>query len=200
MFPFCLRDALHVRLVRLLLCWRFKSFGTGVRILSPLDLIGPENISIGNDVYVGHQTTLAATPLTHNRPALLTIGEGTHIGSFNHIYCTRRITLGKDVLTANGVYISDNLHEYTDSRTTIIRQPIRQIGDVEIGDGAWLGHSCCIIGARVGRHSVVGANAVVTRDIPDYAVAVGMPAVIIKRFDEATQNWRLTHPDGSFRD
>jgi acetyltransferase-like isoleucine patch superfamily enzyme len=198
--PFSLRDAVCVRLVRLLLGRRFKGFGTGVRIVSPLDIIEPENISIGNDVYVGHQTTLAAVPLTGSGGAALTIGEGTHIGSFNHIYCTRRISIGRNVLTANGVYISDNLHEYADKTKAVIHQPIRQIGDVEIGDGAWLGHNCCIIGVRIGCHAVIGANAVVTRDVPDFAVAAGVPAVIIKRFDDARQSWRSTDADGTFLD
>ena len=106
--------------------------------------------------------------------------------------------LGAHVLTANGVYISDNLHGYQDVTTPILRQPIRQNGMVEIGDGSWIGHNACILGVRIGRHCVVGANAVVTRDLPDYSVAVGAPAVIIRRYDADTGTWRATQPDGSF--
>lgn len=200
MTPFRIRDGLYVRLARLLYARRFHTFGSNVRILFPLDLIGMENISNGDDVQVGHRTTLAALTLPGGDASSLSIGSGTQLGSFNHIYCTRRIWIGDNVLTANGVYISDNLHGYADPRQPILSQPLRQLADVEIGSGAWIGHNCCIIGARVGRQTVIGANAVVTRDIPDLCVAVGAPAVVIKRFDESTESWRPTNTDGSFRE
>jgi acetyltransferase-like isoleucine patch superfamily enzyme len=58
-----------------------------------------------------------------------------------------------------------------------------------IGDGSWIGENACIIGAHVGKNCVIGANAVVTSDIPDYSVAVGVPAVVIKRFDAPSKMW-----------
>jgi acetyltransferase-like isoleucine patch superfamily enzyme len=60
---------------------------------------------------------------------------------------------------------------------------------VAIGDGSWIGENACIIGASIGRNCVIGANAVVTRDIPDYCVAVGIPAAVIRRFDVTLQKW-----------
>ena len=108
------------------------------------------------------------------------------------------MVLGENVLTANNVYISDNLHGYQEPQTPILLQPIQQNGTVEIGDGSWLGHNVCVLGARIGQHCVIGANAVVTSDIPDYCVAVGAPAIIIRRFDPASQTWRRTSSDGSF--
>jgi acetyltransferase-like isoleucine patch superfamily enzyme len=80
----------------------------------------------------------------------------------------------------------------------IMHQPILQKGVVEIGEGSWLGHNACVIGARIGRHCVVGANAVVTRDVPDFCVLVGAPAIIIKRLDIDTGIWKPTHTDGTF--
>ena len=106
--------------------------------------------------------------------------------------------LGAHVLTANNVYISDNLHGYCDPEAPILQQPIVQNAVVEIGEGSWLGHNACVLGARIGRHCVIGANAVVTHDIPDLCVAVGTPAKIIRRYDPATQAWRNTTSDGSF--
>ena len=55
--------------------------------------------------------------------------------------------------------------------------------NVEIGDGTWIGENVCIIGASIGKQCVIGANSVVLKDIPDYCVAVGLPAKVIKKYN-----------------
>ncbi|WP_289818532.1 DapH/DapD/GlmU-related protein, partial [uncultured Duncaniella sp.] len=70
---------------------------------------------------------------------------------------------------------------------------------VRIGEGSWLGVGVSVLGANIGRHCVIGANAVVTKDIPDYCVAAGIPARIIKRYDFDSREWRKTTPDGHFK-
>ena len=93
---------------------------------------------------------------------MLTIGNRSTLGFNNHITSVNKVIIEEDVLTANNVYISDNIHEYSDVTMPIIKQPIRFQGSVRIGKGSWLGENVCVIGASVGRNSVVGANAVVT--------------------------------------
>lgn len=179
---------------------RFKHIGKAVFIRKPLKIDGYENISIGENVRVGLLTWLAALPLTNSGPCLLDIGDGTCIGNFNHIYATKKIVIGKKVLTADKVYISDNLHGYEDINMAILDQPVKQVDEVSIGDGTWIGENVCIIGVTVGRNCVVGANAVVTKNIPDYCVAAGNPARIIKRYCLETQQWKKTAADGKFID
>ena len=191
-------NAVRARLFRLLHGGRFGSFGRGSLVVAPVAVEGAERIHLGSGVYVAHQTCLAAKPHTGSAECRLEIGDGSRIGRFNHFYATRRIVLGAKVLTANNVYISDNLHGYRDPEAAVLDQPVEQLNDVEIGDGSWLGHNVCVLGAKVGRHCVVGANAVVTRDVPDYSVAVGAPAVVIRRYDEESATWRRTRPDGTF--
>jgi len=70
-----------------------------------------------------------------------------------------------------------------------MHQRVRFKREVKIGEGSWIGESACIIGARVGKNCVIGANAVVTSDIPDYSVAVGVPAVVIKQFNQQVKKW-----------
>ena len=111
------------------------------------------------------------------------------IGHFNHIKCSEKITIGKNVLTADKVYISDNSHEYHNVYMPIRLQKIVQLKNVVIGDGAWIGENVCIIGASVGKGSVIGANSVVTKSIPDYSIAVGTPAEIIKFYNKKTKIW-----------
>ncbi|MES2016808.1 MAG: acyltransferase [Pseudomonadota bacterium] len=197
---FRLKNGLSSALFRLCFGARFGAFGRRSRIVAPLGIEGIGNIRLGDDVYISHKVLLAAVPHTGAAQCSLEIGAGTSIGSFNHIYATERITIGKQVLTANNVYISDNVHGYQDIGLAIKLQPIVQRAPVEIGDGAWLGQNVCVIGASVGKHSVIGANAVVTRDIPDYAVAVGSPARIIRRYDAQTACWRATDEAGNFND
>lgn len=190
--------SLYVRWFRLAFGRRFRKFGRGVSVIFPAGIDGAANIALGDDVYIAYKTFLAAVPHTGQPQCLLAIGSGCRIGRFNHIYATQRVVLGDHVLTANNVYISDNLHGYQDPDVPIVLQPIRQNRTVSIGAGSWLGHNAVVLGAQIGRQCVIGANAVVTTDIPDHCVAVGAPAVIIRRFDPATQTWRRTTPDGSF--
>ena len=171
---------------------RFKNVGKKSRMYSPLKVEGMEHISIGQNVMINNGVWLAALPLTGSNVEL-TIADGVSIGHFNHIYATSSITIEKDVLTADKVYISDNLHHYEDVEVPVIKQPVKQCNSVVIGEGAWLGENVCIIGASVGKHSVVGANSVVTHSIPDFCVAVGCPARIIKKYDFTKHAWVIVN-------
>ena len=183
---------------RLLNNYKFKALGKRSMIYNPLKINGHQNIAIGENVTIQYKTWLAAMPLTGNPNPILIIGDGTSIGHFNHIYATSSIEIGKKVLTADKVYISDNLHGYENINLPIIEQAIKQTNTVIIGDGSWLGENVCVIGAKIGRNCVIGANSVVTKDIPAYCVAVGSPAKIIKRYNFDTLAWEKTSPDGAF--
>ena len=159
---------------------------------------GAKRISIGSKVYINDSTWLACMPLTGNKNCTLTIGDGTYIGRFCHFYSTSKIEIGKKVLIADRVYLADNLHQFDDITKPVIDQPVKQAGEVIIGDGAWLGENVCIIGAKVGKQAVVGANSVVMKDIPDYCVAVGTPARIIKRYSFDKKEWIKTNEQGEF--
>lgn len=191
-------NSLYINIFRLVYKSKFKSFGNKSSVLFPLNINGIHNISIGNNVYVAYKTWLAAIPHTGAEKCELTIGDGTSIGNFNHIYATKSIVIGKNVLTADKVYISDNLHSYEDVTMPIIKQPIKQIQTVVISDGTWIGENACIIGAKIGKNCVIGANSVVTKDITDYCVAVGSPAKIIKRYCFETRTWKKTDQNGNF--
>lgn len=167
----------------------FNKIGSRTRIFSPLKIEGYERILLGSKIIIGYKTWLACLPLTQNKDCKLVIGEGTCIGNFNHIYCTSEIIIGKKVLTADKVYISDNLHTFESTSIPIMDQPIKQLSNVKIGDGAWIGENVCIIGASVGKQSIIGSNSVVTKNIPDFCLAVGAPAKVIKKYNFDTNSW-----------
>jgi acetyltransferase-like isoleucine patch superfamily enzyme len=159
---------------------------------------GHKRIFIGSGVYIRKNTWLASIPIEHAKESSLIIGDGTYIGNNCHIYATSKIEIGKKVLFADKVYVSDNQHGYKDINTPIIDQLVEQLSEVFIADGAWIGENACIIGASVGKNSVVGANSVVTKNIPDYCIAVGAPAKIIKRYNFDLKIWCKTDQKGNF--
>lgn len=183
--PRCLYRVLLLCKYKVLL----KKIGWHSVIISPLRIDGGKRIVIGNKCHIGYKTWLASMPLTGGKESKLIIGDGCLIGHFNHIYATREIVIGNNVLTADKVYISDNIHGYEDITLPILSQPIAQRGAVEIGEGTWLGENVCVIGACIGKHCVIGCNSVVTKNIPDYSVAVGSPAKIIKKYNFDTNKW-----------
>ena len=110
------------------------------------------------------------------------IGKGSGIGERCRISIANMLTVGEKVLLSPNIYITDCDHEYRDIHTPVIDQGIVQKGqNVSIGDGSYIGINVVIIGnIKIGKHSVVGANSVVTKYVPDYSVAVGSPAQVIK--------------------
>jgi acetyltransferase-like isoleucine patch superfamily enzyme len=171
----------------------FGHFGNKSRIEFPLQINGRKNIQIGNNVLIKYKTWLACVGLTGEIKPVLRIGNYCVIGNFNHIYATKNIIIEDYVLTADKVYISDCHHYYEKPNIPVIQQPIKQLSSITIGEGSWLGENVCVIGASIGKHCIIGANTVVTKDIPDYSVAVGVPAKIIKKYKFETQLWEKVH-------
>jgi acetyltransferase-like isoleucine patch superfamily enzyme len=153
------------------------------------------NIHIDEDVYVSDGALLAAQPLTGSVLCELRLGDSCKIGANNHLYATRLVVFEDDVLTAGNVYVSDHSYEFRDTSKPVLAQPIEQLSSVRIGAGTWLGHNVCVIGASIGRGCVIGANAVVLEDIPDYYVAVGTPARVVRRYDPVSGQWLSVRPE-----
>lgn len=175
---------------------KLKKFGNNSYIIKPLVIAGHKNIVIHENVLISSQAWLAAYQQPGNAPCLLEIGSGCQVGHFSHICATSEIVLEEEVLLADKVFISDHLHGYQDINTPILKQPLVQKNKVRIGKGSWIGENVCIIGSSIGQQSVIGANSVVTKDVPAYCIAAGNPARIIKRFCFDTKQWKKTTPDG----
>jgi acetyltransferase-like isoleucine patch superfamily enzyme len=108
------------------------------------------------------------------------IGDGTAVTERLHIWAEESVTIGERVLVAHNVQIHDSSHRSSDPGIAIRDQGMCGTRPVEIRDGAWLGANAVILsGVTIGRNAVVGANAVVTSDVPDFAVAVGVPARVL---------------------
>lgn len=166
---------------------RFGHLGAGSVICFPPNaLFNEQYISIGDGTMFGPQITLSAgmVPGQHmvSNP-VITVGDRCLIGKGSGIVGHLEIVIGDDVWTGHHVYITDQNHGYGDLALPISRQVMPE-RPVSIGDGSWLGHGTVVLpGATIGRHVVIGANSVVTSHIPDFSVAAGVPARVIKTID-----------------
>jgi acetyltransferase-like isoleucine patch superfamily enzyme len=175
-------DAYSVaRLVRdhLVTLWLRRSFaacGPHTHIHLPVRIVGSaDRVRFGARVEVGPNSLIWV-----GGDGNVSVGDDCRITSGLHLSAAAQITLGRSVLIARSVSIIDNQHRTTDPNLPICDQGLDRIAPVEIRDGAWLGSNSVIMpGVIVGKNAIIGANAVVCQDVPDYATAVGVPARII---------------------
>ena len=181
------KHRLYTRLVR----GGFGAMGKECTVQATMRCWNPRDIFLGDHVFIGADAWIDCfTEIAGQRyEPRLEIGDGTTIGYHSHIMCVGKMKIGKKVLIADKVYISDNLHSFEDVRTPIVDQPLSH-KPVEIGDDVWLGENVCVLpGVTIGARSVIGSNSVVTRSIPSLSVAAGIPAKVIRRFNPDTGQW-----------
>lgn len=162
-------------------------------------------VQAGKDVYIGKQCALKGKQniiledSVTIRPyaqiwsrGTVRIGRGSEIGERCRISIANSLNIGEKVLISPNVYITDCDHEYRNINVPVIDQGIAQSGqNVSIGDGSYIGINAVIVGnVKIGKHCVIGANSVVTKDISDYCVAVGSPAKLIKRIENKVKGNR----------
>lgn len=165
---------------------RFGKFGRNSIIVFPADTIFNERyIHIGEGTMIGAHVTLSAGMVPGQQcvtDPVVRIGDRCLIGKGTGIVGHLSIEIGNDVWTGQHVYITDQNHGYEDISRPISQQTMPE-QPVVIGDGSWIGHGSVVLpGARIGRHVTIGANSVVVGELPDYSVAVGAPARVIRRY------------------
>lgn len=187
---------IYKRIWRILFSSNFKRFGKSA-IAYPWLISGAEYIEIGDHVDILYKVWLHALKIDENTPRLI-IGNRVRINRYVTISAVREVLIGNNVNIAERTYIADNTHEYKDITLPVRDQPIVFKNSVHIGDDTWIGANVSIIGAKIGKHCVIGANSVVTRDIPDYCVAAGAPARVIKKYNFKAMEWQRVDANGKF--
>ena len=167
---------------------RFGAFGDNSIICFPQTTIFNEQyIHIGSHTMIGSHVALSAGMIPGQQcltNPVVRIGDRCLIGRGSGIVGHLAIEIGNDVWTGHHVYITDQNHGYEkiDLPISMQTQPEEP---VVIGDGSWIGAGSVILpGAHIGKHVAIGANSVVNGSIPDYSVAVGSPAKVIKQYSE----------------
>jgi acetyltransferase-like isoleucine patch superfamily enzyme len=173
---------------RIAYAWRFARIGASTLIESPFWVIGPSKIELGDGVTIWRHARIEAIGV--DPAVILRIGDGSIIQPYVHIGAVRSIEIGKHVLIASNVYITDHDHDFSDPDNPVISNGKLLTAPVVLEDFSWIGEGAKILaGVTVGKGSIVGAGSVVTRDIPPYHIAVGSPARVVKYFDDATRRW-----------
>lgn len=163
----------------------FKISGN-ISIKGNLNLLGGNFITIGNKTGFGRHGVLQAWNNYKGEKfnPSITIGNDCWIGDYFNISAIKSITIGNRVLMGRWVTILDNSHGKTAFEDLIIPPRIRPLfskGEVVIEDDVWIGDKVSILpGVHIGKGAVIGSNSVVTKDIPAYTVACGIPCKIIK--------------------
>lgn len=173
----------------------FKSVGRRSVIYRPMLICNADCIELADRVSIWDGVRLEAVRDPYGRVPSLTIGTNTNIEQYVQIVCHNRVTIGRDVSITAHCAIVDVTHPYQDiSASKIGGQIADEDSFVEICDGALIGYGAVILpNVRVGKRAVVGANSVVTHDVPDFSVVAGSPAKIIKVYSHESRQW--TKPD-----
>ena len=162
---------------------QFKEFGKDSLLAPGVKLQTTKYVSVGKGTSIMSHCIIETCPTSDDKPDLR-IGDNVSIGEYSHITCANKVTIGNGVLTGRFVLITDNSHGNNTKYNADIAPLAREIhsnGPVYIGDNVWIGDKVTILpNVTIGKGSIIAANAVVTKDIPDYSVAAGIPAKVIK--------------------
>lgn len=164
---------------------RFGHLGRGVRFGKAFQCRGEEHISIGDRSVFGRAGRLMAYDSYRGEQfhPVIKIGRDCSIGERFHITAINGITIGDNFLTGAGLLITDNTHGTHDIGmldVAPIERPLTSKGEVTIGKNVWFGENVSIMpGVSIGDGVIVAAGSVVTKDIPSYTTAAGVPAKVI---------------------
>lgn len=158
-----------------------KAGGSKIRRRTRMDVVPWNKFELGKD------STIEDFSVINNGVGDVIIGERTRIGLSNTIIGP--VTIGNDIRLAQNITVSGLNHDYQDINLPIHKQGV-STSNIIIEDGSWLGANVVVVaGVTIGKNSVVAAGSIVTKDIPDYSVAVGNPARVIKQFNKETKTW-----------
>ena len=162
---------------------RSNHFGRNVAIN------GSQCIMLGqNNQFLDHVMLCTWPSENEDGTPQLIIGNDCSFGNYCHITCLNHISIGNGVLTGMFVLISDNSHGKTTEDELDEKPAKRRLyskGPVIIGDNVWIGNNVSILAnVEIGEGAIIGANSVVTRNIPPYTIAAGVPAQVIKKLKD----------------
>lgn len=191
-----LRRAVRVIATRLRWGWRLGSLGRGVELARPLLVRNPRCVAIGDRVSIEKDFVLADLAPHADAGVKIAIGEGCTMLFRFQVNAARSVVIGRDVLFASNVLITDSDHVVDPQGLPVTRSSKLVTRPVLIGDNCWIGQNVVILkGVTIGAHCVIGANSVVTRDVPACSVACGNPARVVKSIEPSAAN-RADHRNG----
>lgn len=154
---------------------------TIIRSSTRMDILPFNKFEIGSKSLIEDFSTI------NNGVGDVKIGDNTIIGLSNVIIGP--VIIGNGVMLAQHIVVSGLNHGYESIHLSPSKQPV-STKLITIDDDVWIGANVVITaGVHIGKHAVIGAGSVVVKDIPDYSIAVGNPARVIKKYNFESQNW-----------
>lgn len=173
------------------LCWicRFAELGKNSWFQSPIIWHKPKHIAIGSNVLIKKRCRIEAISTRKKAGIIrLRIGDNTIFQQNCQIIAADSILIGKNVLIAANVLITDHDHRYDHPEKAAALVRDLTTAPVVIENGCWLGYGCVVLkGVTIGERAVIGANSVVTKDVPPGSVAAGNPARVIKKINRSEE-------------
>jgi len=164
------RARIHWRLLRLEAFARWPLHGDVLEMLDE----GRLEVGAGTLLEPGVWITAPA-------PARVRIGEGTFLNLGVMVAAVELVEIGSHCMLANGCMVTDANHRFDDPARPITWQGFDSKGPTRIGDNVWLGANVVVTsGVTIGERCVIGANSVVTHDIPPHSIAAGAPAKVLR--------------------
>lgn len=180
--------------------WRLHSLGKRSIIGTPI-FWTPEYLEVGDDVFIWPGSRFEGIDFSTGEDALhprILLGDGVTFQQYCHVTAAQYVEIGARTSVLFGVMITDTDHRYDQVSISPGKQPL-EVSPTIIGEDCFIGAGASIqAGTQLGRHCVVGTNAVVRGNFPDYSVLVGVPARIVKRYDFMLAKWRRTDSSGAF--
>ena len=180
--------------------WRpyLRQVGRGFHVCKGAQFKGGASIVIGDRFFGGPSLWIEGVRsyFEHRFDPLIEIGDDVTCSDAVHIAATTHVSIGHGVLIGSRVHITDHAHgTYSgDVQDDPAVQPVRRRPSegrpVRVGANVWLGDGVVVLpGVTIGEGTIVGANSVVSRDLPPRVIAVGAPARPIKAWDAASRRW-----------
>lgn len=166
---------------------KLKACGKNLSIHNSVRFKNPQNISVGDNCYIARDGIIEAWTMYNDKHYVpsITLGKNVKINARCHIGAINRIEIKDDVLMGSNVMILDHAHGSNIMEEKDIHPAERDLyskGPIVIGKKVWICENAVVLGGvTIGDGSVIGANAVVTKDVPPYTVVGGIPAKVIKK-------------------
>ena len=177
---------------------QLKELGDNSVLKYPFTIVNGKFISIGKRATIFSNVLFQAIKESDQDEPSIIIGDNVRIWSNVQISAAQKMTIGNDVAIAANSFITDTTHPYEDISKAPRYNKLKFLTPVSIGDDTWVGRNVIISGSKIGKHCIIGANSMVSKNIPDYCVVVGNPARIVKRYNPITGIWEKTDKEGNF--
>lgn len=168
---------------------RFGKVGKNIFVRKHLLVKDPKAISLGDNARIGRFCRLECYSDKSGRLGHITLGDYTSMGNYCTILCGADVNIGNFTRLASFITIMSESHGIDPEKGVYSNQPL-VCKEVSIGEYCWIGEKVIVMpGVTIGDWSVIGAGAVVTKDVPSYSIAVGNPAKVIKTYDFTLHKW-----------